>query len=40
DSFKDITADLSKDEQTALFFGNARRIYRLDEVSSTGLFPA
>ncbi|RWA74935.1 hydrolase [Mesorhizobium sp. M1C.F.Ca.ET.193.01.1.1] len=40
DSFKAITADLSKDEQTALFFGNARRIYRLDEVSSTGLFPA
>ncbi|WP_292414024.1 amidohydrolase family protein [Mesorhizobium sp.] len=40
DSFKAITADLSKDEQTALFFGNARRIYRLAEVSSTGLFPA
>lgn len=40
DSFKAITADLSRDEQTALFFGNARRIYRLDDVSSAGLLPA
>ena len=40
DSFKAITADLSADEQAALFFGNARRIYRLDDVSSAGLLPA
>ncbi|WP_192180692.1 amidohydrolase family protein [Mesorhizobium amorphae] len=40
DSFKAIAADLSADEQTALFFGNAKRIYRLDEPSSAGLLPA
>jgi predicted TIM-barrel fold metal-dependent hydrolase len=32
DSFKAITADFSPDEQGALFFGNARRLYRLDDV--------
>ena len=40
DSFKAITADLSVDEQAALFFGNARRTYRLDDISSTRLLPA
>ncbi|WP_217568467.1 amidohydrolase [Mesorhizobium sp. GbtcB19] len=40
DSFKAITADLSADEQAALFFGNARRIYRLDDISSARLLPA
>ncbi|OBQ90433.1 amidohydrolase family protein [Mesorhizobium sp. AA23] len=40
DSFKVITADLSRDEQAALFFGNAARIYRLDAGSSPGLLPA
>jgi len=40
DSFKTIAADLSADEQAALFFGNAKRIYRLDEPSSAGLLPA
>ena len=40
DSFKTITADLSADEQAALFFGNARRTYRLDDISSTRLLPA
>ncbi|TGR16767.1 hydrolase, partial [Mesorhizobium sp. M8A.F.Ca.ET.197.01.1.1] len=35
-----ITADLSRDEQAALFFGNAARIYRLDAGSSPGLLPA
>lgn len=40
DSFKAITADLSADEKMALFFGNATRIYRLDELSSAGLLPA
>ncbi|CAN7638505.1 amidohydrolase family protein [Mesorhizobium amorphae] len=40
DSFKIIAAGLSADEQTALFFGNAKRIYRLDEPSSAGLLPA
>lgn len=40
DGFKTIAADLSSDEQTALFFGNAKRIYRLDKLSSTGLLPA
>jgi predicted TIM-barrel fold metal-dependent hydrolase len=40
DSFKAIAADLSADEQTALFFGNAKRIYRLDDASSAGLLPA
>ncbi|RWO63820.1 amidohydrolase family protein [Mesorhizobium sp.] len=40
DSFKAIAAELSEDEQTALFFGNARRIYRLDDMSSAGLLPA
>lgn len=39
-SFKTIAAELSADEQTALFFGNAKRIYRLDEPSSAGLLPA
>lgn len=37
DGFKTIAADLSADEQTALFFGNAKRIYRLDELSSASL---
>ncbi|WP_095198062.1 amidohydrolase family protein [Mesorhizobium carmichaelinearum] len=40
DGFKTIAADLSTDEQAALFFGNAKRIYRLDELSSAGLLPA
>ena len=40
DGFKTITADFSADEQTALFFGNAKRIYRLDDVSSARLLPA
>ena len=40
DGFKTITADFSADDQTALFFGNAKRIYRLDDVSSARLFPA
>ncbi|MER9657496.1 amidohydrolase family protein [Mesorhizobium sp. M0152] len=40
DGFKTITADFSADEQTALFYGNAKRIYRLDDVSSAGLLPA
>ncbi|RJT40539.1 hydrolase [Mesorhizobium waimense] len=40
DSFKAIAADLSADEQAALFFGNAKRIYRLDDLSSAGLLPA
>jgi len=40
DGFKTIAADLSADEQTALFFGNAKRIYRLDRLSSAGLLPA
>ena len=40
DSFKVIAADLSADEQKALFFGNAKRIYRLDDISSAGLLPA
>ncbi|RWB24652.1 amidohydrolase family protein [Mesorhizobium sp.] len=40
DSFKAIAGELSADEQTALFFGNARRIYRLDGMSSAGLLPA
>lgn len=35
-SFKAITADLSLDEQVALFFGNAKRVYSLDGVSSLG----
>ena len=33
-AFKTIIADLSADEQRALFFDNARRIYRIDDVSS------
>jgi len=32
DSFKTITADLSADEHASLFYGNARRIYRLEDV--------
>ncbi|TJV42594.1 MAG: hydrolase, partial [Mesorhizobium sp.] len=40
DSFKAIAGELSADEQTALFFGNARRIYRLDDMSSAGLLPS
>ncbi|RVD68274.1 hydrolase, partial [Mesorhizobium sp. M4A.F.Ca.ET.029.04.2.1] len=40
DSFKAIASGLSADEQAALFFGNAKRIYRLDDVSSTSLLPA
>ncbi|RWP38734.1 amidohydrolase family protein [Mesorhizobium sp.] len=40
DSFKAIAGELSADEQTALFFDNARRIYRLDDMSSAGLLPA
>ncbi len=33
-SFRIITADLSPEEQGALFFDTARRIYRLDGLSS------
>jgi predicted TIM-barrel fold metal-dependent hydrolase len=33
-SFKTITAQLSTDEQHALFFATAERIYRLGEFSS------
>ncbi|MER8366835.1 amidohydrolase family protein [Mesorhizobium sp. M1378] len=40
DSFNAIAGELSADEQTALFFGNARRIYRLHDISSAGLLPA
>ena len=40
DSFKTIAGNFSADEQTALFFGNARSIYRLDDVSSARLLPA
>ncbi|RWE28917.1 amidohydrolase family protein, partial [Mesorhizobium sp.] len=40
DSFKAIVADLSAGEQAALFFGNARRIYRMGDFSSAGLLPA
>ncbi|CCV12099.1 amidohydrolase family protein [Mesorhizobium sp. STM 4661] len=40
DSFKAITENFSTDDQTALFFGNARRIYRQGDVSSAGLLPA
>ncbi|MER9617991.1 amidohydrolase family protein [Mesorhizobium sp. M0207] len=40
DSFKAIAGELSADEQTALFYGNARRIYRLDDMSSAGLLSA
>ncbi|MEP6563553.1 MAG: amidohydrolase family protein [Mesorhizobium sp.] len=40
DSFKTIAVDFSADEQTALFFGNAKRIYRLDDMSSARLLPA
>ncbi|MDH4984196.1 amidohydrolase family protein [Aminobacter anthyllidis] len=36
DSFKAITAELSSEEQSALFFDTAKRIYRLDDISSTG----
>lgn len=32
DSFRTITANLSPDEQARLFYGNARRIYRLEDV--------
>ena len=40
DRRRSFASDLSADEQTALFFGNARRIYRLDELSSAGLLSA
>jgi len=40
DGFKTIVSNFSADEQAALFFGNARRIYRLDDVSSARLLPA
>ena len=40
DGFRTIAVDFSADEQTALFFGNAKRIYRLGDVSSAGLLPA
>jgi len=36
DSFKAITSEFSAAEQAALFFDTARRIYRLDELSSAG----
>jgi predicted TIM-barrel fold metal-dependent hydrolase len=34
-AFKTIIADLSPDEQRALFFDNARRVYRIEGLSST-----
>jgi predicted TIM-barrel fold metal-dependent hydrolase len=34
DAFKAITSQLSADEQRALFFANAARVYRFDELSS------
>jgi predicted TIM-barrel fold metal-dependent hydrolase len=40
DGFRAITADLSASEQSALFFGTARRLYRLDDVSPAGGLPA
>ncbi len=36
DSFKAITSDLSAAEQGALFFDTAKRVYRLDDISSAG----
>lgn len=36
DSFKAITSDLSAAEQSALFFDTAKRVYRLDDISSAG----
>jgi len=35
DAFKAIASQLSADEQTALFFANAARIYRFDDLSSS-----
>lgn len=40
DSFRVITADLSADEQAALFLDTARRLYRMGDVSSAGGLPA
>jgi predicted TIM-barrel fold metal-dependent hydrolase len=40
DGFKTIVSPLSGDQQTALFFGTAKRIYRLDTLSSAGCLPA
>ena len=34
-AFKAITADLSRSEQHALFFGTAQRTYRLDDLPSS-----
>lgn len=36
DSFRTIVSPLSQEEQAALFFGTAKRIYRLDALSSAG----
>ena len=36
DSFKTIVSSLSADEQRSLFFDTAKRIYRLDDISSAG----
>jgi predicted TIM-barrel fold metal-dependent hydrolase len=36
DSFKTIVSSLSLDEQRSLFFDTAKRIYRLDDISSAG----
>jgi len=35
DAFKAIASQLSADEQRALFFGNAARLYRFDDLSSS-----
>jgi predicted TIM-barrel fold metal-dependent hydrolase len=39
DSFKAIASEFSEDEQRALFFDNARRVYRMDDISSTSRLP-
>ncbi len=40
DAFKAIASRLSPDEQTALFFANAARIYRIDDLSPPPRLPA
>ena len=35
DAFKAIASELSADEQRVLFFANAARIYRFDDLSSS-----
>jgi predicted TIM-barrel fold metal-dependent hydrolase len=40
DAFKAIASQLSADEQRALFFANAARLYRLDDPSSATRLPA